>query len=443
MIKKTILIIGSGGREHALAWKLKQSPRVGKIYIAPGNAGTAQLGENIVISANDILALADFAQKEKIDFTVVGPDDSLALGITDEFQKRGLKIWGPSKTAAQIEASKAFAKELMRKNNIPTAAFKTFNNYGQALKYLETVGAPIVIKASGLALGKGVAVCKMLDEAKKFLQDVMVNKIFGDAGNEVVVEEFLQGQEFSIHAFSDGKNFQLLPSSQDHKPIFDGGLGPNTGGMGTIAPVPWVSETMMAEVSSTIVKPALEGLKNLGSPFVGLLYPGLMATSPSYNKRGVGGDIKVIEFNSRFGDPETQSYMRLLKTDLLDILEACVDGKIADLKIEWSKKSACCIVLASGGYPGKYEKGKSITGIKEAEKMEDIIVFHAGTILLDSNIVTNGGRVLGVTAIADNLQSALNKAYAAVKLIHFDGMYYRTDIGLASLRNTKITKYES
>lgn len=262
----------------------------------------------------------------------------------------------------------------------------------------------------------------------------MVNKIFGDAGNEVVVEEFLQGQEFSIHAFSDGNDFQLLPSSQDHKPIFDGGLGPNTGGMGTIAPVPWVSEAIMDEVSSKIVKPALERLKNLGLPFVGLLYPGLMMTKDG---------PKVIEFNSRFGDPETQSYMRLLKTDLLDILEACIGGKLADVKIEWSKQYACCIVLSSGGYPGKYEKGKIITGIEEAEKLDDIIIFHAGTAFSPSvpplaeggrgGVITNGGRVLGVTAVADDLQSALNKAYAAIKLINFDGLHYRTDIGQQSL----------
>jgi phosphoribosylamine--glycine ligase len=489
-----ILIIGSGGREHALAWKLKQSPRVGKIYIAPGNAGTAQLGENVDIKATDVTALVKFADEHKIYFTIVGPDDALALGIVDEFQKRGLKIWGPNKLAAQIEASKAFAKELMQKNNIPTAEFKTFTDYEKALKYVQEhfkrsapiyglqpinrhATLPIVIKASGLALGKGVSVCKTTDEAKKFLKEVMVDKIFGDAGNEVVIEEFLQGQEFSIHAFSDGETFKLLPSSQDHKPIFDGGLGPNTGGMGTIAPVPWVSKAIMDEVSSKIVKPALEGLKNLGCPFVGLLYPGLMAVSPPFQggvdreaRRGgwspsafaeASADdplnnkskwVKVIEFNARFGDPETQSYMRLLKTDLLDILEACVKGKIADIKIEWSKKYACCVILASDGYPGKYEKGKIITGIKEAEKMEDVVVFHAGTapcslpplaeggLLVRQSfsdggggVITNGGRVLGVTAIADDLQSALDKAYAAVKLIHFDGMHYRKDIGAKSL----------
>jgi phosphoribosylamine--glycine ligase len=419
-----LLIIGSGGREHALAWKLKQSPRVGKIFVAPGNAGTAQLGENVDIKATDVAALVKFADEHKIYLTIVGPDDALALGIVDEFQKRGLKIWGPNKLAAQIEASKAFAKELMQKNNIPTAEFQTFTDYEKALEYIKQKGTPIVIKASGLALGKGVSVCKTPKEAKRFLQDVMVNKIFGDSGSQVVIEEFLQGQEFSIHAFSDGETFKLLPSSQDHKPIFDGGLGPNTGGMGTIAPVPWVSDDLMANVSSEIVKPALAGLENVACRFIGCLYPGLMMTKDG---------PKVIEFNARFGDPETQSYMRLLKTDLLDILEACVNGKIADIKIEWSKKYACCIVLASGGYPGKYEKGKSITGIEQAEALNDVVIFHAGTAIRGRMSVTNGGRVLGVTAIADDLQSALGKAYAAVKLIHFEGMHFRTDIGQKSL----------
>ncbi|MDR3642185.1 MAG: phosphoribosylamine--glycine ligase [Candidatus Doudnabacteria bacterium] len=457
-----VLIIGSGGREHALAWKLKQSPRIGKLFVAPGNAGTAQIGENINFAATDIIALADWAEKTQIDFTVVGPDDSLALGVVDEFQKRGLKIWGPSKAAAQIEASKAFAKDLMKNNNIPTAQFETFTDYETALSYLEkyftnvaqgpglpqkqaeglhySANNPIVIKASGLALGKGVMVCKTLDEAEKFLEDVMINKIFGNAGDQVVIEEFLQGQEFSIHAFSDGNHFQLLPSSQDHKAAHDGNTGPNTGGMGTIAPVPWMDDLLMGQVSSAIVKPALDGLKKIGSPFVGLLYPGLMAItadkSANYAMDAGNqfmGSPKVIEFNSRFGDPETQSYMRLLKTDLLDIFEACVDGTLDKLKIEWSNKYACCIVLASGGYPGKYEKGKTITGIQKAEALDDIVVFHAGTILRDNNIVTNGGRVLGVTAVADDLQTALNKAYAAVKLINFDGKQYRTDIGRQSL----------
>ncbi len=441
-----LLIIGSGGREHALAWKLKQSPKVEKIFVAPGNAGTSQMAENVPIPATDVLALATWAEKNAIDFTVVGSDDALALGVVDEFQKRGLKIWGPNKAAAQIEASKVFAKDLMKKNKIPTAEYQTFTDYNSALNYLEIKGVPIVIKASGLALGKGVSVCKTLNQAKKFLYAVMRDKIFGDAGSEVVMEEFLQGQEFSVHAFCDGKNFKLLPTSQDHKAVYNGGLGPNTGGMGTIAPVPWVTNELMERVSLQIVTPALMGLKNLGSPFVGLLYPGLMACDdvrmgldPSTERNGLDHSlqnqksIKVIEFNSRFGDPETQSYMRLLKTDLFDILEACVNGTLANIEIEWRKKFACCIVLASGGYPDKYQKGLPVIGIGEAEKLPNINIFHAGTTLLNGNVVTNGGRVLGVTAIADDLQSALNKAYTAIKLISFEGMHYRTDIGLRSL----------
>ncbi len=439
-----LLIIGSGGREHALAWKLKQSPKVGKIFIAPGNAGTAQIGANVNIQAGDFGALMDFAKKENIYMTVVGPDDPLAGGIADAFRAQGLKIWGPTKAAAEIEASKAFAKEIMQKNNIPTAEFKTFDDYDQALKFIKTFFSTphpnpppqgegtkkIVIKASGLALGKGVAVCQNLDEAKKFLADVMVKKIFGASGSTVVIEEFLEGMEFSIHAFSDGKTFQLLPPSQDHKAILDADKGPNTGGMGTIAPLPWVKQDLMNQVAERIVKPALEGMKKNGSVFEGLLYPGLMMTKDG---------PKVIEFNCRFGDPETQSYMRLLKTDLFDILDASVNGKLSEINIEWESKFACCIVLASGGYPGEYKKGLPITGVKEAEKLDDIIVFHAGTTrgassgTEDAPLATNGGRVLGVTAVADDLKTALLKAYAAVKLINFEGMHYRKDIGQKSL----------
>lgn len=431
-----LLIIGGGGREHALAWKLKQSPRVNKIYIAPGNAGTASLGENVNIKATDVLALAEWAEKNKIDFTVVGPDDSLALGVVDEFKKRDLRIWGASQAAAQIESSKAFAKKLMADNEIPTAEFKTFTNYEEALAYIDQKGTPIVVKASGLALGKGVSVCHTKDEAKNFLKEIMVDKIFGESGSTVVIEEFLQGMEFSVHAFSDGESYKIFPTSQDHKTIFENDKGPNTGGMGTIAPLPWMTPALMDDISLEIVRRALKGLKKIGSPFSGLLYPGVMAT-----KNGP----KVIEFNSRFGDPETQSYMRLLKSDLLDILEACVDGKLADTKIDWDTKYACCIVLASGGYPGDYKKGLPITGIEEAEKMDDVIVFHAGTAASPSfskrgqgEFVTNGGRVLGVSATADDLQTALDKAYAAIKLINFDGMHYRKDIGQKSLTSSKL-----
>lgn len=423
-MKKKILIIGGGGREHALAWKLSQSPKVGKIFVAPGNAGTAQLGTNIDIQATDVQALVGWAEKNKIDFTVVGPEDPLALGVVDIFQKRKLKIWGPKKAAAQIESSKIFAKDLMQKAGIPTARFQTFSNFNHALKYLESVGAPIVIKASGLALGKGVTVCKTINDAKKALKEAMVDKVFGDSGNDVVIEEFLEGQEFSIHAFCDGKNFKLLPSAQDHKQIFDDNRGPNTGGIGTVAPVPWVNQNILDTVAKTVVAPILKILKKEAVPFVGLLFPGMIMTKDG---------PKVIEFNSRFGGPECESLMRLLKTDLFGILNASVEGKLDQIKIEWHKKFACCIVLASGGYPGNYEKGKTITGIDKAEALDDIIVFHAGTMILGSIIVTNGGRVLGVTATADDLQTALTKAYAAIKLINFQGMHYRTDIGKKSL----------
>jgi phosphoribosylamine--glycine ligase len=324
-----ILIIGGGGREHAIAWKLKQSPKVGKIYIAPGNGGTLALGENVNIQTNEFEKLVDFAEKENIDLTVVGPDDPLGAGIVDVFKKRGLKIWGPIKYVAQIEASKAFAKDLMAKQNIPTAKFQTFNNYEEALKYIREKGVPIVIKASGLALGKGVTVCQTLEEAEKALRESMVEKVFGESGNTVVIEECLVGPEFSVHAFCDGKSYQLFPSSQDHKPVFDGGKGPNTGGMGTIAPVPWVTREIMKTVEEKIVKPVLAGLEEEGAPFVGLIYPGVMQTQDG---------PKVIEFNCRLGDPETQSYIRLLKTDLLEIFEASLEERLNEIEIEWKKR---------------------------------------------------------------------------------------------------------
>ena len=478
-----ILIIGSGGREHSLAWKLSQSPKVEKIFVAPGNPGVAKFAETVNIPATNINGLLQFAIENKIDLTVVGPDDPLALGIVDAFKEKGLKIFGPSQAAAQIEASKAFAKDLMKENKIPTAQYQIFTDYNQALdyvkKYFNLTSRPIlsaseeerkdfltsdelpnlrdssarmhslgmtqsiVIKASGLALGKGVAVCQDLDEAEDFLRQCMVDKIFGEAGMEVVIEEFLQGQEFSAHAISDGTNFIMFPPSQDHKRVFNGDKGPNTGGMGTIAPLPWVSENMINQVASDIVKLALLGLKNLGTPFSGLLYPGLvydtgvvasfMGLNRPDKSGNYNGPVKVIEFNSRFGDPECESYMRLLKSDLFDALFASASGNLDGINLEWYSGYACCIMLASGGYPGSYEKGKEISGIKKAEQLNDIIIFHAGTKMENGKLVTNGGRVLGVTATGDDLQSALDKAYQAVKLINFEGMHYRSDIGAKSL----------
>lgn len=423
MGKTNVLIIGSGGREHALAWKLAQSPRIGKLYVAPGNGGTRQVAENILIEANDIDGLVKFAEKNEIGLTVVGPDDPLALGVVDAFQARGLRIFGPTRAAAEIESSKAFAKNLMSEANIPTATFKIFSEYDKALSYVRECGAPIVVKASGLALGKGVYVCKTLAEAEIALAEIMLDHVHNEAGSEVVVEEFLDGQEISIHAFCDGKTFVLLPPAQDHKPIRDNDEGKNTGGMGTIAPVSWVNADTLKVVGEQVVRPTLDALIKYGRPFSGLLYPGLKMTSTG---------LKVLEFNARFGDPETQSYMRLLKTDLLDILEACVDGTLAELATEWHSGFAVCVVIASGGYPDEYKKGVPLHGVAEAERVSNVVVFHAGTIF-ENELKTSGGRVLGVSATGDTLRDALNSAYEAARFIQFEGMQYRNDIGAKAL----------
>ena len=418
-MKTNVLIIGSGGREHALAWKLAQSLRIGKLYVAPGNGGTRQVAENIPIEADDIDGLVQFAEKNEIGLTVVGPDDPLALGVVDAFRARGLRIFGPTRAATEIESSKAFAKNLMSDANIPTATFKIFSEYNKALSYVRERGAPIVVKASGLALGKGVYVCKTLAEAEGALAEIMLDHVHKEAGSEVVIEEFLDGQEISIHAFCDGKTFVLLPPAQDHKPIRDGDEGKNTGGMGTIAPVSWVSADTLKVIGEQVVRPTLEALTKCGRPFSGLLYPGLKMTS---------NGLKVLEFNARFGDPETQSYMRLLKTDLLDILEACVDGTLAELTIEWHSGFAVCVVIASGGYPDEYKKGVPLRGIAEAERVSNVVIFHAGT-NFENELKTSGGRVLGISAIGDTLRDALDRAYEAARLIQFEDMQYRRDIG--------------
>jgi len=426
--KHTILIVASGAREHALGWKLKQSPKVSKIYFAPGTVGTETIGISTGIAATDFEALIAFAKKENIDFTVAAPDAILAAGIVDAFQKQNLKIFGPSKKAAQIEASKAFAKQLMQEENIPTAKYETFTNFTKAQKYLTKQSLPIVIKASGLALGKGVIIAKTHEEAAKALEDIMVTKIFGAAGDQVVIEEFLEGKEVSIHALSDGENVTLFPTNRDHKPIFEGNQGPNTGGMGTIVPLPEITEKQLEEIKKKIVIPAIKGMKKRGMKFVGCLYPGLMMTKDG---------PKVVEFNCRFGDPEIESYMRLLESDLFDILHACVDGTLAKQKITWSKNFACCIVLASKMYPAGFHKGDIIKGLEKAEKTKDIVVFHFATKKIENKIVTNGGRVLGITAVGKNLNVALEKAYAVIgeNGIHFDGMQYRKDIGRIMIQN--------
>ncbi|MBI4034000.1 MAG: phosphoribosylamine--glycine ligase [Candidatus Brennerbacteria bacterium] len=418
-----VLIIGSGGREHALAWKLAQSPRIGKLYVAPGNGGTCQVADNIAIRATDIDGLVRFAEKNEIGLTVVGPDDPLALGVVDAFQARGLRIFGPTRVAAEIESSKAFAKNLMNEAGIPTPEFQIFSEYDKALAHVRKHGAPIVVKASGLARGKGVYVCKTLAEAEIALAKIMLTQVHKNAGSEVVVEEFLDGQEISIHAFCDGKTFVLLPPAQDHKPIRDNDEGKNTGGMGTIAPVSWVSAETMRAVDEQVVCPTLQALAKRGRSFQGLLYPGLKMTTSG---------LKVLEFNARFGDSETQSYVRLLKTDLLDILEACVDGTLSELAIEWYSGFTACVVIASGGYPDEYEEGMPIYGVAEAENVSGVVVFHAGT-RLDGELKTSGGRVLGVTAIGDTLRDALLRAYEAAQLIRFEGKQYRRDIGAKAL----------
>lgn len=420
MKKNIILIIGSGGREHALGWKLKKSLKVKKIFFAPGNGGTLLIGENVPLDITNNRDVVNFAKKNSIDFVVVASDDPLANGMVDALTRAGIKAFGPTKKAAQIEWSKAFAKQLMKEEHIPTASYETFTDYKQAVLYLKKQSLPIVIKASGLALGKGVVVCKTKDEAITIVKKIMIDKIFGSAGKTVVIEEYLEGYEVSFHVFCDGKTAVLFPTAKDHKLIWDGNKGPNTGGMGTIASVPWVSKELIEKVKKTIIIPVLNGLRKKGRVFKGCLYPGLIIT-----KNGP----KVLEFNARFGDPETQSYMRLLKTDLFDILMACTEGKLNTLKIVWQNKSSCCIMMASQGYPGAYIKGKVITGIDNAENIKDVTIFHSGTKQLDGQFVTSGGRVLGVSAIGTNLNQALKKAYTAIRKIHFDGMQYRKDIG--------------
>ncbi|HSX24082.1 MAG TPA: phosphoribosylamine--glycine ligase [Candidatus Saccharimonadales bacterium] len=420
-----VLIIGGGGREHALAWKIKQSPKVSEVYIAPGNGGTEQIGQNVPIAFTDVDGLLAFAQKTGIDLTAIGQEAASDAGVVDAFQAAGLAIFGPTKAATRIESSKAFSKQLMHEQHVPTAEFQTFTDVQAALEYADTRTFPLVIKASGLAEGKGVVIAESKDQAHQAIDDMMVKKIFKEAGNEIVIEEFLKGQEVSIHALCDGKNAVLFPASQDHKQVFDGGKGPNTGGMGVAAPLPWITEQHMEFVQEHVVRPTLEGLRAHEAPFTGCLYPGLMIDGP---------DVKVLEFNARFGDPEAETYLRLLDSDLYELLLSCIQGKLNPAGVTWKPGAAISVAVASGGYPGSYEKGLPISGIKEAEKIDGVVVLQAGTIRRDGKLLTNGGRVLYVTALGSSLEDARTKAYAAVKLIHFEGMHYRTDIGAAAER---------
>lgn len=420
-----LLVIGSGGREHALAWKLRQSARVTDIFCAPGNAGTEKIARNVSIAVADQAKLLAFAKSEKIDLTVVGPDDALAAGIVDVFQQNGLRIFGPTKNASRFEWSKIFAKEFMQRHGLPTAASGHFSDSGEAHRFCQRMKYPVVIKADGLALGKGVIIAGNPDDAAKAIYNIMERRQFGAAGSSIVIEEFLRGQECSIHALVDGKNWLLLPGAQDHKQVFDGDRGANTGGMGTFSPP---SKLLTPEIQTRIERDVLgrfmAGLQSDGIDFRGLLFPGLMI---------MDNGPQLLEFNCRFGDPETQVLLPRLKSDLVDLLEATIDGTLENCAAEWDERAAVCVVMASGGYPGDYEKGKPILGLEELEGAEDVIVFHAGTRMENGQPVTAGGRVLGVTALGSDLRAARDRAYEAVRRICFAGCHFRTDIALKGL----------
>jgi len=426
-----VLVVGSGGREHALAWKIKQSSRVSKIFVAPGNGGTSSIAQSVNIKADDILGLIDFAKKEKIDLTIVGPEAPLAAGIVDEFEKNGLRIFGPNKEAAKIEGSKVYAKELMKKFSVASAEFKVFTDFEKAKEYISKKPIPIVVKADGLAAGKGVIVCKSREEAFDAVDKMLTKKAFGAAGEKVVIESCLDGEEASIIVISDGKNVLPLASSQDHKRIFDNDEGANTGGMGAYSPAPAAEGKIFKVTEEKVIKPVIDGLAKEGKPFKGVLYAGIMITNKG---------PEVLEFNVRFGDPETQAILPRLKTDLLDLIEASIDGKLDSIKAEWDRRTCVCVVASSGGYPGKYEKGKAISGLEKVTALKDVVVFHAGTKLENDKILTSGGRVLGVTALGDTIESAVASAYKAAGKIKFEGMHYRKDIGRRALCRKEIRK---
>jgi phosphoribosylamine--glycine ligase len=416
-----VLVVGSGGREHTICWKLAQSPKVDKIYCAPGNAGIGEIAELVPIGAMELDKLVDFARTNEIDLTVIGMDDPLVAGVVDKFEKAGLRVFGPRANAAIIEGSKAFSKELMKKYNIPTAAYETFDDYSKAVEYVKNGSFPVVLKADGLALGKGVLICNTLDEALDGLNTLMVDKKFGASGSKVVVEEFLTGPEVSVLSFCDGNTVVPMVSAQDHKRAYDNDEGLNTGGMGTFSPSRIYTDEIAAECMETIFKPTVAALNAEGRQFKGIIYFGLMLTA---------NGPKVIEYNARFGDPETQVILPRLKSDLCEIFEACIDGTLDKLNVEWYDNAACCVVLASGGYPESYTKGYEIKGLEDAKKAENITVFHAGTALKDGKFVTNGGRVLGITGVGKDLDEAIKIAYDGVKIVTFENVHYRHDIGI-------------
>ena len=422
-----ILLIGGGGREHALAWKLVQSPKVEKLFAAPGNPGMALLQkcECINLNVDDLEGVADYAEEQSIDLTVVGPEAPLVAGLADVFKRRGLPVFGPSKDAAQLEGSKAFSKELMAKYNIPTAFFKICEDIETAKAYVEEKGAPIVVKADGLAAGKGVVVAMTKQEALDAIDEMMGDHKFGAAGARLVLEEYMEGEEASLLAFTDGKTVVPMIAAQDHKRVFDGDEGPNTGGMGTYAPAPVMTDVLRLKATELILKPVVEAMAKEGMPYQGCLYAGLMIK---------GDSVKVVEFNCRFGDPETQVVLPLLDGDLAEIMLACATGTLDKADVAWYNKAAVCVVMASGGYPESYEKGKEITGLAAAEEDKDVVVFHAGTKDAEGKIVTSGGRVLGVTALDSSIRAARDRAYAAVEKIAFEKNFYRKDIAWRALK---------
>lgn len=418
-----VLVVGSGGREHALCWKIAQRPGT-EVYVAPGNIGMVDVATLVNIKVDDIAGLVDFAKAEGIDLTVVGPELPLTLGIVDAFQEAGLACFGPNKAAAKLEGSKAFSKELMKKYGIPTAAFDTFTDVEKAKAFVDEIGVPCVVKADGLAAGKGVIICMTREEADKAIEDMLTDHAFGDASATIVIEEYMVGPEVSVLAFADGKSVLPMVSAQDHKRIFDGDKGPNTGGMGAYSPAPVYTEALSAEVNKTIIEPTIAAMAAEGTPFTGILYTGLMLTEKG---------PRVLEYNVRFGDPETQPIMVRMKSDIVELFQACVDGKLDEATLEWHDEAAVCVIMASGGYPASSEKGVPIHGLDDIAA-EEAIVFHSGTAEKDGEIVTNGGRVLGVTAKDATIKGAIDKAYAAVEKISFDHMQFRRDIGARALQ---------
>ncbi len=419
-----VLVIGGGGREHALVWKIAQSPLVTKLYCAPGNPGTAALAENIPLAADQVDKLLQFAYENKIDLTVVGPEQPLSLGIVDTFEAHGLKVFGPSQKAAFIEGSKAFSKDLMKKYQVPTAAYGVFTDQAAAEEFITQTGAPIVVKADGLAAGKGVIIAQTCEEAIAAVSDMLSGNAFGSAGSRVVIEEFLTGEEASFLVITDGKNIIPLASAQDHKAIFDGDQGPNTGGMGAYSPAPVVTQAIHDAAMELVIRPTVDGMAAEGRPYRGVLYAGLMVKD---------GQVKTLEFNARFGDPECQPLLMRMKSDLVPVLLAVASGDLGSAAIEWHESASVCVVMASAGYPGDYAKGDVISGLDEAAQLEDVYVFHAGTASKEGNCVTSGGRVLGVTARGASVKAAIDKAYQAVSCIGWSGVQFRTDIGRKAL----------